>query len=672
MKKLLKIFAVLVVLVIAALLAAPLFISADMLKTRVADELSKATGRTITIEGNASLKLFPDIAVSLEKVSLGNPAGQFANSRMFYADKLETGVRLMPLLHKEVIITGVTLDGAKIHLEQNAAGVKNWEMASKPGSDTKQQKAEEKSGGSKFAIGNINVNDSVITYRAPGAAPVELKNIDLTLSGADGSEPLALDGTAEYRDDKITLSLDVKDSRGFMAGKTSPLAAEIDLPGGNITFDGNATKGQEVAAKGDVKLNISSLPSLLTWATGKAPAGKLPEKVSLAGPVEINGKRVGFNNLTAQADELTASGKLSIDASQSVPFVSGNLHIGRVDTARFSSSPSAQGSAPAGGATEGWSDKPMDLSALQAVNAKLALAIDSIKSGKLEIGATALAIGLQDGSLKLGIDKLALYGGNAQGNVSVSNAGIATALDIEGVQIEPLLVALNGDSRLSGTAAITLNVRGSGNSQKAIVSTLGGNMKLMVRNGAVKGVNIGKFLRDVKKGFLVDNPAEKTDFSELSASFAIANGIASNDDLALKAPILRVGGKGTINLPGRSINYRLLPTLVTSVTGQGGDEKGGLTVPLLITGSWSKPSITPDLAGMVEEGLKDPAALKNNLKGLKENLKDFNSPKDIGKALFGGEPKKATAPASTTEAPAAKPPGAKEQAIDSLFKALGK
>ena len=670
MKKLLNMIGALGALLILTLLAIPFFISADMLKGKVAEELSKATGRTITIEGNASLKLLPEIAVSLEKVTLGNPPGDFTSRRMFYASKLDTGVRLMPLLSKEIIITGVTLEGAEINLEETSSGAKNWEFASNASSNTKQEKAEEEGAASKFAIGDIAVKDSSVNYNPANGKAVALSKINIALSGADGNAPMALDGSAEYKNAQVSIALDVKDLRGFLKGIASPVQADMALPSGRITFSGTAEKKTDITAKGDLRVDVSSLPLLLQWATDKPAAANLPKKLSLNGPMALNGKRMSFSQFQVQADDIGASGKLAVDMGGSVPSLEGSLKLGVIDMARFSNTAEARGDVPAAGG-EGWSSKPIDLSVLKSVNAKLGLAIDGVKNGKLEIGRSALDVNLQGGALKLGIGSMALYGGNAKGNVQLSTVGIATALDVSGVNIESLLVALNGKSRLTGTAAFDLNLHGSGTSQKAIVNSLVGTARMIFRDGKVKGINLGEFLRNVKQGKFYADDSQATDFAELGGNWNFANGVGSNDDLALKAPILRMTGKGSINLPGRSLNYRLMPTLVASSKGQDGKDKAGLTIPLLVTGLWTKPQITPDLAGMLQEGLRNPEALKGNLKNLKEGLKNFNSPSDIGKALLGGgssEPAPATPTDPATVQPAV---DQKKQAIENLFKSFG-
>lgn len=677
MKKLAKIVGALLALVIVAIIAVPLLVPADTLKELVAKELSKATGRTLTIEGDASLKIFPDIAVALEKVSLGNPAGEFKSDRMFYAGRLSTGVKLVPLLSKEIIITGVTLEDAEINLEETKAGQKNWEFASKASSDTQQEKKEdaasEKKPASRFAIGDIAVKNSSVNFTPATGKPISASDINITLSGADGASPLVLDGSVTYQGKPVKLALDVKDSKAFLNGTgNSPVVADIVLPGGTLNFSGTAEKKDEIGAKGTLKLDVSALPALLEWATGKPAAPATPKKVSFNGPLELAGKKISFSSIDAKLDSLTIGGRLNADLTGSVPAIAGALKLGVIDLDAFTQASGAKtqtgAAAPKAAASEGWSRDPIDLSGLKAVNAKLGLAIDGVKKGALEVGKGAMDVNLNNGALKLGIDSLAIYGGNARGSLGASPAGISTDLDLSGIQIEPLLTALTGKSLLTGSGAVALNLKGNGNSQHAIVSSLAGTMKATLRDGKLKGVNIGELLRNVKQGKFYADDSQATDFAELGGSWNFAGGVGRNEDLAMKAPILRMTGKGSVNLPARTLDYRLLPTLVTSLKGQDGKDKQGVTVPLIITGPWSKLSITPDLAGMIEEGIKNPEALKENLKGLKEGIKDFNSPKDIGKALFGGSAAKEGA---TTEGAAPSSSERKQQAIENLIKGFG-
>jgi AsmA protein len=172
---------------------------------------------------------------------------------------------------------------------------------------------------------------------------------------------------------------------------------------------------------------------------------------------------------------------------------------------------------------------------------------------------------------------------------------------------------------------------------------LAGTASLSLKDGAVKGINLAQTMRDLKGKLdvLKGKPeaatqkaraGEKTDFSELSASLKIANGVARNDDLALKSPFLRLAGAGDIDIGAGRMDYLAKVTLVSTSTGQGGkdaDKVKGFTVPLRITGPFDALSYTPELgdlaAEMAKSKLEEKAGaitgkgdskLKNKLKGL--------------------------------------------------------
>jgi AsmA protein len=84
-----------------------------------------------------------------------------------------------------------------------------------------------------------------------------------------------------------------------------------------------------------------------------------------------------------------------------------------------------------------------------------------------------------------------------------------------------------------------------------------------------------------------DGSKERTDFSELNATFVIKNGVAHNEDLDVKAPLFRVTGAGDIDIAKSTINYVAKAAVVATAKGQGGrerDDLAGLTVPVKLTG----------------------------------------------------------------------------------------
>ncbi len=655
MRKLLKILSGIVLVYLLAALAAPMFISSDTLKAQLVAQVKKATGRTLDIKGETHVSFFPDIEVSAEDVTLGNPEG-FTTPYLVSLKKLATGAELMPLLKGELKINGITLDGATINLEELKSGAKNWEFTKEKLKDTAEDstdapEAQEKApvAQKRFALGDVTITDGAVNMIKPNANVIALSNIDLTLEGADANSPLKLEGSAEYKDEIISLALDIAKTRDFMDDKLSPITAAIKLPGASIDFSGEARMGESVAANGKLDANAASLPKVLSWATGKKAAGNLPQQIAISGTVDYINKILKLSDAKLRADDTKATGTLAINHGSAVPKIAGNLNLGSIDLDKLtgkSGGDTADGASASGKASSGWSTAAVDLSGLKAVDADLGLAFDKLTSGKFTLGATQAHAAITGGKLALTIKQAQLYNGSLAGVVRASAGGIGADIKANGIDIDALMTALSGKSRLQGKTNLAMNVNASGNNQAAWVNSLGGNGSLKVNDGALKGINIGSFLRNAPQGKFFTSDSESTDFSELTATYSIASGVLTNKDLAMKSPALRLGGSGSANLPNKTVNYRLVPIIAETSKGQGGkDQVAGLSVPLVITGPWSNPSVTPDLAGMLQEGLKNPDTIKT----LIEN------PKDIGDLLLGKKPAAEATTATDGAAPAVAP-----------------
>lgn len=685
MKLALKIIGGIVALVVIALLITPLFISADFLKAQLQTQVKAATGRDLTIKGKTSLTLLPNIAIVAEDVTLGNPAG-FKSPYLVHFAKLETGAALMPLLSKSLEITGLNLDGASIHLEQLASGEKNWDFAK--GKQAPALVADEKKKAAanpleKLSVGDISLHHSDISYAIAGKPDMLVKNINLLLRGADGHGALKLSGSADYKERQVQLDLSVNEAKAFLAGTATATTAKVTLPGGALQFTGDASMKNGFSAVGDLESLISDLPGLLGWATGKPAGAGLPNNIRVQSKLTVDSpKSIVLDKLDASIDSLGATGKLAVDTKGAVPAIKGALQFASLDLNALGNKKAggAGGTSTASGGESGWSTAPIDASGLRNVNADIALKIGKLVSGKLQVSDVAANLTITNGVLRLNLDSAGLYGGLAKGTVSADGSGagvgIGADLTLNSVDIDALMTALSGASKLQGTANVALNIHGTGASQRAIVGNLGGTGNVRVSDGAVKGINIAQFLRDAKKGFLDSSGSKKTDFSELSASFTIAQGILTNKDLVMKAPIVSVTGAGTLNLPQKTVNYTVKPLVSTNVKGQGGDAASGLEIPLIVTGPWSSPEITPDLAAVIQNGLKNPEALKQNLKNIKEGIKNYNSPEDLKRALLGGgkaaEPTAAPAAASSGgEAAPATEPTAKQKKSDAILQGVG-
>jgi AsmA protein len=149
-------------------------------------------------------------------------------------------------------------------------------------------------------------------------------------------------------------------------------------------------------------------------------------------------------------------------------------------------------------------------------------------------------------------------------------------------------------------------------SSDQIRQTLNGTAGFEFTDGAVKGVNIASLIRSARakiKGEPVPEQTgpNQTDFALMKGTATITKGTVKNDDLLLKSPLLRITGAGKVSLPKETIDYTLTTKFVGSLKGQGGEEMAelkGVSIPVHVGGTFSKPTYVPDLAAVLSDAAK--------------------------------------------------------------------
>jgi AsmA protein len=386
--------------------------------------------------------------------------------------------------------------------------------------------------------------------------------------------------------------------------------------------------------------------------------------VQLTTEFEGSTKHINAKQLNVTLDQSKLSGSLAIN-NFAKPAFDFKLNLDQIDADRYlppvAKTEAPKANAPASTSTPTNAELPLE--ALRQINAKGTLDI-----GKLTISGTHsekihVEINATNGLINLSPMSANMYEGQYQGNIGLDARGKTLKLSLneslKGVKVGPLLKDFTGDDKLSGMANAQAKLTGNGATVSQIKQTLSGSGNFSFTDGAVKGINIAESIRKAKatlKGETLpasDAPLQ-TDFSNLSGSFTATNGIIANQDLLAMSPLLRINGAGKIDLPKEGIDYGLKVSIVETSSGQGGKalaDLKGLTIPVKITGTFSNPKPTVDLASMLKERATDEVKAK-----LADKLKDKLGG-DLGDLLGGALAPKSAAPATepTTEIPPAEP-----------------
>ena len=627
MKKLLIGLGVLVALLVVAAIALPFLVPVSVVRERIVAGVKDATGREIAI-GDMSVSVLPSLAVEAKDVRFANAPGA-AEPNMATLKSLKAGLKLLPLLSGEVAIDRFVLVEPTIRLEVDKQGKANWDFAGKavPAAETRAG-----AGGAgapqQLRLGEARIENGTVSYfDARTGARQELTKLDLTVDLPSLDDPLKAKGEADWRGQTVAVTLDVARPRALAEGGSSELSVAVDSKPLKLDFAGQATAATPFKLAGAVDLDAPSVRELAAWAAQPIElAGDGLGPLKIKGQVGLEGAKASFSKAEIALDAIRAKGELLVDGGQAKPFVHGRLEVERLDLNPYLPPEQPAGAAPAdgqkgggSGGGGGWSEAPIDLSGLKALNADFTLAVGAIQYRKIQIGKGTVALLLKEGRLTATLAELALYGGAGQGRLVLDGGGATPAVDatmrLTGVQIEPLLTDAAEFSRLSGTGATELQVSGRGKSQKAIVEALNGKGAIEFRDGAIAGVNLAEMVRNIGSAF-TQRGAQKTDFSEVTATYVIQNGVLTNRDLQMKSPLLRIEGAGTANLGQRTLDYRVTPKAVASLKGQGGREDlAGVMVPVVIQGPWDNLSFRPDLESLVKQQLDPGKLLEGKLPG---------------------------------------------------------
>jgi AsmA protein len=234
------------VVLIAAVIVVWLIVNPNDYRVRIETAVRSSTGRSLSLSGDIHLAIFPSIALELGPATLGNPPG-FSSSEPFASlQRVSLHVHVLPLLHHQLDVGRIEIDGLDLRLLKNARGQGNWSMPA-----AKQTAPAPQSSGSQISLGGIGgvvVKSSRVSYQDMTAnhvtidighvatgVPVPVKwNLDLTT--ASGGRPITLSGKATLEYDSKTAHLSSLDAR-IDDSTLSGSAAVTDLTTGAMNFD---------------------------------------------------------------------------------------------------------------------------------------------------------------------------------------------------------------------------------------------------------------------------------------------------------------------------------------------------------------------------------------------------------------------------------------------------
>ncbi|MEM7144106.1 MAG: AsmA family protein [Verrucomicrobiota bacterium] len=328
---------ILLALAVGAFLAFSIPIPLTGLNETIDQQITKALGREVSLDGKIILVSGTTPALRVENISIANPADWPGDGKLAHLERFETAISLPELIDRQIEIDNVTIHGLALTLEENEAGTGNWENIGPPKETTPpENETEAKTGDDEklkiqfTGLDFLSVSEIAVTHKAHGQEQKSLLN----LNGLNGSAlhhhaiRLAVTGTI------LDLPFDGSFSGGTLehlldGADEWPFEFDLSLENATLSVKGNmAAHNFSTPGALDFTLDIPDVQSL-TPLTGPLP---------LKGGLSFSGQtlRKSFGHyqlpkLNGKIANAAVSGSVDIDMTAKPPKLAGSVDVDRID-----------------------------------------------------------------------------------------------------------------------------------------------------------------------------------------------------------------------------------------------------------------------------------------------------------------------------------------------------
>ena len=258
MKRILKVLAIVVAILVVILVALPFIINVNSFRPKLEATATEALGRPVKV-GNLSLSILTG-SVTADNISIADDP-EFGKNPFVTAKSLKVGVELMPLItSKELRVTDITLEQPEITLLKNAAG--KWNFSSLGGNSAKSS-APSSSGSSappNLSVGKLSVTDGklIVGKANSNAKPHVYDQVNITVSNFSATSQFPFRLTAKL---PAGGNADISGQAGPInssdAAKT-PFDAKVKVNNMDIVASGFIDPASGIAGLANFDGNLSS------------------------------------------------------------------------------------------------------------------------------------------------------------------------------------------------------------------------------------------------------------------------------------------------------------------------------------------------------------------------------------------------------------------------------
>lgn len=598
-----------------AVVATAVFATADVntYRTEIAAAIEAETGRKVVFGGDISFSLGRTTTLTVNDVRIANMAGG-SRADMLRIAEATAEVAAWPLWRGEIVIQRLVLRGADVLVDIDKKGRTNFDFASAVSANLEKAGGD----GGEFllqSVGDVDVRDAKVTIhdaRNGQTQQLALQRLRMRSDSTEVFMRVVAKGRLDVGGEALPFDLEGR------AGRIAALVAQdkpypVDLRG---TVD-----GVRLAAAGTIAEPFTATGLVLRIEASADDLSPfvpfISEDLPLEGPARLIASFTGapekfsLDDLSLALDDSRLSGDLMVDMSGERLNLEGRLAATRLDLTPWlavddETQPSEEEPL--------LNDDPISFAALQSFDGNLSITAETLVVPDLLFRDAALSFDLRDGQLRVAQAGVRFDGRTISGNLNVDSRAnppaVSLKLAAQDLDIGRMLARLLNEEIIHGAGGVDLLIEGHGRSLAEIVGSSSGHARILMNAGEVKTGSLGLLVGGVSEILpgLGSGNADWTAINCVAGDFDLRDGIATSRVVLLDSEVLRLVGKGKIDLSHETLEFYVAPSAKNPTL--------NLAVPVNLSGPLGDPSISPDelsllrrLGGLVGAVIFPPAAL---------------------------------------------------------------
>ncbi|MBN8548561.1 MAG: AsmA family protein [Deltaproteobacteria bacterium] len=602
----------------------PIAISSEVARTRINQILSDSLARPVTFVPHlrVSWSLAPHLTIG--DLVIGNPPELAAPAPLMTLKSAEIALDAWKLLSGTVTLPALRFESGSLSLWKSVSGESNWQFPSRSASAT-SDKDNVTAAPWLPEIELIEVKKFAVEYRDQQSqivVPGEISSLAVKHLGT--SAPTLLEAEASLHTRPFSLKAELAPVAQFFTQEKWPLKLHIGHAGLKLDTQGSLQRNSQDAVSGETSFQFSGTELVTFLASLGLQLPLNIQNATLEGNLNYDSNSTALTitegsfgsalfqaALTYRPAATEFQGKLAVQ----------NLDLPAVLPIESSRQPEVKVEAAQKFL---FSESPLALVIPETPHGAVELQLTNFTASKdFVFSDVAATLRLENQDFEVSQLKATGMGSHTSADFRLGKSGVHLALQSLNLPFDKISEA---SGVKGGSMDLHAELKGQGDSLRAIASSLQGELEAKIRSVELTG---GGLFFSTSNLFEILNPlAEKgkpVAFTCAIAKFKVHDGMAKSLGIASKVGDISILGDGSINLKNESLSLGFVPK--SSSVGA-----STLVPPLKVYGTLLHPTIVPNPLGLATAQLDTVQSLVtgsiSTLGGLADELETATGLKD--------------------------------------------